>query len=178
MARFDKGLSASTKDRMTVSLSASKLKTDLKISQKSVDNYIVNCLHDSCVLMRKYAKNHHHFKNHTGRLERAIKFKVIRDLKVGGLYIDSKVASYGKFVVNGTGKWGNGEYDIPKYYVKGKKLAFFWERLGKFVILSHVKHPGSKGDRVLKNAMDRNREAINYIFRQGLHKLIRGEYGK
>lgn len=156
----------------TVSLQTSGFKSDVSISQESVSKYIQSCLHESCVLVQKTARKHHDFESRTGNLERAIRFMVIKKLDTGVVYVDPVKADYGLYVHEGTGIFGpkGRKYDIfPK---RVKALSFFWKRYGKWVNLKHVKHPGSRSDKFLEEALEINKSNINNIFAEGLRRLL------
>jgi hypothetical protein len=158
----------------SVSFETSGLKSDISIPQENVDKYIQSCLHDSCVLVRNYAKNNHNFKDRTGRLNRAIRFYVFNNLQTGVVYVDTTIEDYGVYVHEPTGVYGpkHERYDI--FPVRAKALSFFWKRLGEWVYLKHVSHPGSKADQFLYKALDDNKDNINKIFADGLRRLING----
>lgn len=158
----------------TVSIDESGLKSDITISQKSVDKYIHNCLRESCELVSEYAKSHHDFERRTGRLERAIKFMVIDRLKTGIVEIDPEIANYGKFVHEPTGRFGPKHEDYPIFPVRAKALFFFSRRLGRMTFAAMTMHPGSPGDPFLYEALDKNKQNIDDIFAKGLRRLING----
>jgi len=158
----------------TVSIDGSGLKSDITISQKSVDKYIHTCLRDSCELVADYAKKHHNFERNTGRLEDAIKFMVIDRLKTGIVEIDPEIASYGKFVHEPTGRFGPKHEDYPIFPVRAKALFYFSRKMGRMTFAAMTMHPGSKGDPFLYEALDKNRKNIDEIFATGLRRLING----
>lgn len=156
----------------TVSLQTSGLKSDVSISQESVSKYIQSCLRDSCRLVQRTARKEHEFESHTGNLERAIRFMVIKKLDTGVVYVDPVKADYGLYVHEGTGIFGpkKKKYDIfPK---RAKALSFFWKRYSKWVNVMHVRHPGSPSDKFLENALEHNKDNINKIFADGLRRLL------
>lgn len=156
-----------------ISLDSSSLKP-FNITQGQLDTYINRCLNSSCELVQLSARKNHKFKSESGRLERAIMFKIAKDAKEGTIYIDDEIANYGKYVHEPTGIYGSRK---AKYEIKpknGSKLAFFWKRHGKFVILDKVMHPGSRADYFLPDALKKNKKNITEIFRKELVALIQG----
>ena len=151
-------------------------KLKISLTQDEVDKVLRPCLQKSCELVKKYAKEHHGYKDRTGNLTRAISYMTIKDVKnkynlIGKIYINDKIAKvdnkyggygYGKFVTNGTGiHGGNGYYSI---YPRFKKALKFNGR-----IVHHVNnHPGSKRYAFLDNAIRRTRSDIRKIFEEGL----------
>lgn len=160
-------------DTFSVTFDTSGLKADISVTQESVDRYISACLRNSCIMLRDYAKKNHKFKNRTGRLERAIKYKVINSIQTGVVYVDADLVPYSIYVGEDTGVAFNGQR-YPISPVRAKALSFFWERVGQWVYFKRVKHPGSKADRFLQDALNANEANINKIFADGLRELING----
>ena len=169
--------------KVSISIESSKLKADINIKQEQVDKYIKSCLHDSCEIIKQYAKEHHSFKNKSGRLERAIRYRVIDRLKEGIIYIDPKIAvtdakydsvPYGQFVAQGTGIWGKRHAKYPIYPRYKKALSFIDRRTSELITVKSVMHPGSKASRFLENARKNTNLEVKYIWEQGLRRLING----
>lgn len=144
----------------------------LTLTQDDVGRYVKACLHDSCKLIVKYAKEHHYYKDYTGNLTRAIKFRVL-DRKsseygyVGRIYIDDKIAPYGKYQVEGTG--GIDGKIRPK---RASAFTFFSKRFGRwYKDLKEVS--GIKPDDFLGRAIKNNRLEIDYIFKEGLREMMK-----
>ena len=144
----------------------------LTLTQDDVGRYVKACLHDSCKLIVKYAKEHHYYKDYTGNLTRAIKFRVL-DRKsseygyIGRIYIDEDKAPYGKYQVEGTG--GIDGKIKPKTV---PAFNFFSKRFGRFYKnLAEVS--GIKPDDFLGRAIKNNRLEVDYIFQQGLRELMK-----
>lgn len=155
----------------SVTLDSSGLKADISVTQASVDKYIQSCLRDSCIMLKDYAKRNHGFKNRTGDLERAIRYRVVSRINTGIVYVDPKEVPYAIYVHEDTGTF----YDGKKYPIfprRVKALSFFWERYGEWGIFPMVNHPGSKGDKFLFKALESNKTNIDNIFMDGLRKLI------
>lgn len=160
---------------VSVTFDKSEVESDIRITQEDVDRYINSCLRDSCKLIRDYARGNHEFNNKTGKLERAIRFRVIDKVKEGIVYVNLKEAPYGRYVQEDTGIFsGRGYYDI--YPNRAKALRFFSKRYGRFIYAMHVKHPGSRGEDFLQRAFDANIDNVNKIFEDGLRRLINGWY--
>lgn len=141
----------------------------LTLTQDDVGRYVKACLHDSCKLIVKYAKEHHYYKDYTGNLTRAIKFRVL-DRKsskyghVGRIYIDDKIAPYGKYQVEGT--------EGPIRPKRASAFTFFSKRFGRwYKNLKEVS--GIKPDDFLGRAIKNNRLEVDYIFQQGLRELMK-----
>lgn len=141
----------------------------LTLTQGDVDRYVKSCLHDSCKLIKEYAQNHHYYKDYTGNLTRAIKFRVL-DRKsseyghVGRIYIDEDKAPYGKYQLEGT-----------KGPIKPKRVSaftFFSKRFGRWYKgLAEVS--GIKPDDFLGRAIKNNRLEVDRIFKEGLWEMMR-----
>ena len=52
-------------------------KSNIPLTKKALDNIIYDCLVQSCKKVQETARSEHNFKTISGKLERAIKFKVI-----------------------------------------------------------------------------------------------------
>lgn len=176
-------LNISDSGKVSITIESSKLKADISIKQEQVDKYIKSCLHDSCQIIKQYAKEHHSFKNHSGNLERAIKFRVIDRLKEGIIYIDPKVAKtdskydskpYGQFVTQGTGIWGEHHAWYPIYPRYKKAISYIDRKTGDYITRKMVWHPGSKASNFLQNAKKNTELEVKYIWEQGLKRLING----
>ena len=168
-------------------------KLKISLTQDEVDKVLRPCLQKSCELVKKYAKEHHGYKDHPitdskhGDLTRAITYMITNNIKSkyglsAKIYINedesnpnAKTAnvedkyggySYAPYVVNGTGiHGGNGYYSI---YPRFKKALKFNGR-----IVHHVnKHPGSKRYAFLDNAIRRTRSDIRKIFEEGLSEAF------
>lgn len=157
----------------SVKVDTSQLTKGNLYTDKSLGDYIQTCLKQSCLLIRKYARNNHDFETRTGRLERAIKFMVLKRSREGIVYIDPAVANYGVYVHEPTGLYGPRNSKYPIVGIKGR-LKFFWERLGTWVSFKSVSHPGSPADRFIYQALEKNKEKIDDIFRDNLPKLFIG----
>lgn len=126
-------------------------------------------LQESADMVRDYAKKHHRFKSRTGRLEQS----VISSARMTGntgkatVRLDRRIARYSNIVHNGAKAH-------PIFPRKANKLAFFWERIGKFVVLDSVIHPGQKADPFLLEAAEAVQPNVDDIFRRHLNMLIRG----
>lgn len=128
--------------------------------EKSPDvtlTYIRRALLESCRLVQHDARYNHRFTARTGALERAITYRVRKSAIEGVIYIDDKIAPYGKFVHTGTRP-----HDI---YPKNKK-SLRWAGNSSFIFARHVRHPGTKPDEFLYKAADKNRQKINDIFKR------------
>lgn len=178
--------------RVSITIESSKLASDIRIKQENVDRYVKTCLHKSCELIRDYAKQHHSYKDRTHDLTKAIRYKVISDVKnpYGIVYIDPNIASkdskysqpnydaihYGQFVSMGTGLWGKSHKTYSIYPRYKKALSFIDRKTKKRVTVRYVKaHPGSKGSRFLENARKNTRLEVKYIWEQELKELINGK---
>lgn len=93
------------------------------------------------------AKLHHRFKTKSGMLERAIKYIVSKSGLSAQIYIDDGIAKYGKYVHEGT--------DAHQIRPKTKKALYFVKNSTKFFSKKGVNHPGTKPDKFLYEAADR-----------------------
>lgn len=157
------------------------------LTKESIDKYIQQCLHDSCVLIRRYARTHHNYKDRPPRqraegfrgLTRAIKFQVLDKAKratvrageryTAEVYIDEKEAPYAKYQVEGTKAHGP---------VVAPRLRFFDYRVksfnGTYPLVSRKWVRGIEKDEFLQKARKVNRAKIKEIFAEGLRRLING----
>lgn len=149
----------------------------LNFSQVDVDKYVKSCLHDACELIRDYARVHHEYEDNPARqareghkgLTRAIKYRVLRRAKseygfVGEVYIDEKIAPYGRYQLYGTKDHGP---------VVAPALRFFSDRFGSWFSLKQVS--GIKADNFLQKALDDNRLEVTEIFRRRWEEMMNGK---
>lgn len=148
-------------------------KSNIPLTKKELDACIIKCLTASCERVRDTARKEHKFETKSGKLERAIKFKIIKAHKEGIVYIDKKDAKYSTYVHEPTGmfKEGGSRYPIRPKSPNGR-LVFFWKRLGRWVTRYSVMHTGSPADRFLYEALEKNKPFIIDLFREGM----RGEF--
>ena len=161
------------------------LSSNILITQEEVDRYVNACLRDSCTLVRDYAKENHRYKNRSGELTRAIRFRVIDKVKRGEVYIkdsdlkDSKgkQTPYGTYINNGTGPTMVNREIFP---VRAKALKWFDKRLGRAIFATrvhqHYKKKGIKAEHFLENAFDACKGEIDRIFEEGLGDLLSGKF--
>lgn len=157
------------------------------LTKEKIDKYIKDCLHDSCVIIRRYARTHHKYKDNPARqkaenftgLTRAIKFHVLDKAKratvrageryTAEVYIDENEAPYAKYQVEGTKAHGP---------VVAPRLRFFDYRVksfnGMYPLVSRTWVRGIEKDEFLQKARRVNRAKIKEIFAEGLRRLING----
>ena len=174
-----------------INLDAQAIATAFEKSPDITSTYIRQALLESCRLVQHEARYHHRFTARTGALERAITYRVKKAATEGVIYIDDKVAPYGKFVHTGTrphdiypknkkslrwatmigGKQGLSAGDYKKMRLKdgynystGEDSRF--RKGSTFAFARFVHHPGTKPDEFLYKAANKNRLKINDIFRR------------
>ena len=150
------------------------------IKSVNIEAFIRKSLKESCERIRNYARSHHRFKSRTGRLERAIKYRIARNAMSGTIYVDESTAVniehghkyyYADYVDKGTSP-----HIIYGRYSPKKVLHFYWERAGKDVYTHMVHHPGNKPYNVedsIRNAY--KSRPIGEIFRKNLERLLNGD---
>lgn len=149
-------------------------KSNIPLTKKALDNIIYDCLVQSCKKVQETARSEHNFKTISGKLERAIKFKVIKSRKEGTIYLDTKEAKYANYVHEPTGMFreGGSRYPIRPKDPNGK-LHFFWKRKGVWVTTKLVMHTGSPADRFLNEALEKNKAYIIELFEEQVRGGIR-----
>lgn len=96
------------------------------------------------------ARLHHGFKAHSGQLERSVQEDVDGSGLSGKVWLEESVASYGKFVHDGT--------KPHKIFPKNKKLLYFVSKKhGHLIGKSGIYHPGIKKDPFLFEAFSRQK---------------------
>lgn len=106
------------------------------------------------------ARLHHDFKPHSGKLERSVQEDVESTGLSGKVWLEEGVASYGKFVHDGTGLYGPKKQKYP-IKPKNKKLLYFVSKKeGHLIGKSGVMHPGIRPDKFLFEAFDRQKPLI------------------
>lgn len=181
---------------MKISFDARKVLRAAERAPRGVKKYVRRALLESCRAIRETARERttHKFLSKTGALERAISYRVERTVMEGIVYIDEKVAPYGKYVHEPTGIYGpkHRKYDIfPKNkkclrwatFIGGEKeitpTSYANMRRGKyrrgseFLFSKYVRHPGSKADQFLYNAAEKNRKKVNEILTKHLTEAFR-----
>ena len=150
------------------------------IKSVNIEAFIRNSLKESCERIRNYARSHHRFKSRTGRLERAIKYRIARNAMSGTIYVDESTAVhiehghkyyYADYVDKGTSP-----HIIYGRYSPKKLLHFYWEQAGKDVYTHMVHHPGNEPYNVegsIRNAY--KSQPIGEIFRKNLERLLNGD---
>ena len=166
------------------------VRADITLSQDDVDRYLKSCLHDSCEIIKDRARREHRFTSRTERLERAIRYSVLpraKEGRIGRVYIDTKLAPHGKWVLEGTGIYGIKHSRIfPR---RAKALHWFskkgyinpWYNRRKFKppleptewVLGSIR--GMKGENFLQNAYEKSMGQVNDIFADGLRRLLSGK---
>lgn len=100
------------------------------------------------------ARLHHRFKTNTGKLERSIQEDVDGSGLSGKVWLEESVASYGKFVHDGTGTFAGGsKYPI----VPVNRKALFFVSNGQKNFAKAIMHPGIRKDQFLFQAFDRQK---------------------
>lgn len=149
----------------------------LNFSQVDVDKYVKACLHESCELVRDYARLHHDYEDNPARqareghigLTRAIKYRVLPRKSseygyVGEVFVNPKEAPYGKYQVYGTR--GHGPVVAPA-------LRFFSDRFGRWFSLKWVS--GIKPDNFLQKSLEANELEVTRIFRRRWEEMMNGK---
>ena len=106
------------------------------IKNVDINAFIRDSLIEACEKITEYALYHHpSFKTRSGRLERAIQYRLVSGAKCGTIYINERMAVhrehgkdyyYAPYVQNGTRP-----HEIGGKYAPRKRLKFYWERMGQ-----------------------------------------------
>lgn len=157
------------------------------LTKELIDKYVQQCLHDSCVLIRRYARTHHEYKDRPDRqknegykgLTRAIKFHILDKAKranqrageryTGEVYIDEKDAPYAKYQVEGTK--AHGPVVAPMMKFLDYRVKSF---NGRYPLVCTKWVRGIEKDDFLNNAYRVNRAEVKKIFAEGLRRLLNG----
>lgn len=144
------------------------------LSKEVIDKYIRKSLQRSCRMIRDYARTHHRYEDDTGRLTRAIRYRLIDRAKKGimakgerykaEVYLDEKEAPYGIYQHEGT--------ESPIRAKHGSRLVFFSRRYGKKIAVMQVR--GLVKDQFLYRARQNTRSDVLAIFQEELRGLING----
>lgn len=126
-------------------------------------------LQESADMVRDYAKKHHRFKSRSGKLEKSVISSVRMNSDTGKatVRLDRRIARYSNIVHEGA----KPHFIFPR---RARALYFFWERIGRRVLLDSVYHPGQKADPFLREAAEAVQPNVDDIFRRHLNMLIRG----
>lgn len=96
------------------------------------------------------ARLHHRFKPHSNQLEKSIQEDVSQSGLEGKVWLEESVASYGKYVHDGT--------KPHKIFPKNKKLLYFVSKKeGHLIGKKGVNHPGTSPDQFLYQAFARQK---------------------
>lgn len=160
------------------------------LSRDAIDRYMTAVLKESSELIRDYARDpqHHRYRDDTGRLTRAIKYRLLDKAKEGRtarkgerykaeVYVDTvgipdeegstEFAFYGRYQHEGHKK------RIIKP-INGSRLVFYSRRYGRWYRLMAVR--GIAKDQFLHRARRSKRTEVLAIFDRELRRLINGEY--
>ncbi|MDU3214400.1 MAG: hypothetical protein E6672_00945 [Negativicoccus succinicivorans] len=116
----------------------------------------------AAVEVQDRARQSHDFTTRTGLLERSVQVDT-RYAYQADVYLNESMAKYGPFVHGGT----KPHRIFPKRKEFGKKRrALRWVGDGQFVFARGVRHPGTKADPFLHEALQSSRGEIDRIFRR------------
>lgn len=101
------------------------------------------------------AKQTHRFKTKSGKLEDSVKVRSERDGLVGVVYLDESEAPYARPVYFGT---------KPHIIAPKVRKALRWPSGNEFVFARMVRHPGTRPDPFLREALRTKKPAIDAIF--------------
>lgn len=171
----------STAFRISVQPYVEKAKmSGIKFTDEEIGRYITTALRSSCEIVRDYARTHHKFRNHTGKLQKGIKYDVskgTRSRNISSWY--GKVGyvraydrpEYAKWQMYGTGLYGEHETSVVPRFAKYLKFqGINPPYTGKWYSLKSAR--GIKGDNYIRNALVKMKKQINTIFETELQNLI------
>ena len=150
------------------------------IKDVDINAFIRDSLKEACEKITTYARHHHpSFKTRSGRLERAIQYRLVNGAKSGTIYINERMAVhrehgknyyYAPYVQNGTRP-----HEIVGKYTQHKKLKFYWEKMGKYIVVRRVHHPGTSPIDIEKPIINAKKSvSISKIFSKNLERLLNG----
>ena len=150
------------------------------IKDVDINAFIRDSLKEACEKITMYARHHHpSFKTRSGRLERAIQYRLVNGAKGGTIYINERMAVhrehgkdyyYAPYVQNGTRP-----HEIVGKYTQHKKLKFYWEKMGKYIVVRRVHHPGTSPIDIEKPIINAKKSvSISKIFSKNLERLLNG----
>ena len=150
------------------------------IKDVDINAFIRDSLKEACEKITMYARHHHpSFKTRSGRLERAIQYRLVNGAKSGTIYINERIAVhrehgknyyYAPYVQNGTRP-----HEIAGKYTPHKKLKFYWEKMDKYIVVRRVHHPGTSPIDIEKPIINAKKSvSISKIFSKNLERLLNG----
>ena len=150
------------------------------IKDVDMNAFIRDSLKEACEKITMYARHHHpSFKTRSGRLERAIQYRLVNGAKGGTIYINERIAVhrehgknyyYAPYVQNGTRP-----HEIVGKYTPHKKLKFYWEKMDKYIVVRRVHHPGTSPIDIEKPIINAKKSvSISKIFSKNLERLLNG----
>ena len=150
------------------------------IKDVDINAFIRDSLKEACEKITMYARHHHpSFKTRSGRLERAIQYRLVNGAKSGTIYINERTAVhrehgknyyYAPYVQNGTRP-----HEIVGKYTPHKKLKFYWEKMDKYIVVRRVHHPGTSPIDIEKPIINAKKSvSISKIFNKNLERLLNG----
>ena len=150
------------------------------IKNVDINAFIRDSLLEACEKITAYARHHHpSFKTRSGRLERAIQYRLVNGAKGGTIYINERTAVhrehgkdyyYAPYVQGGTKP-----HEIAGKYTPHKKLKFYWEKMDKYIVVHRVHHPGTSPIDIEKPIINAKKSvSISKIFSKNLERLLNG----
>lgn len=106
--------------------------------------HIRRAIAKSATALQEYARENHRFTTRTGALERSVSKDVAPDGFSASVYLDENIAKYGPMIHMGTPP----HVILPRY-----KKVLRWSGGDGFVFAKHVRHPGTKPDPFLYDAI-------------------------
>lgn len=154
--------------------------SDITLTDEEIGRYIKAALRSSCMLIRDYAKTHHNYRDHSGKLTQGIKYEVYHGTRsknkdnwygsVGYIRNDAR-PEYAKWQLYGTGQYGVHKTDVvprraPFLHFMGINPPF----TGRWFRLKSAR--GIKGEDYIKNAYVKNKAKIDAIFEDALQTML------
>ena len=150
------------------------------IKNVDINAFIRNSLAEACEKITMYARHHHpSFKTRSGRLERAIQYRLVNGAKSGTIFINERAVIhrehgknyyYAPYVQNGTRP-----HEIVGKYTPHKKLKFYWERMGQYIVTHRVHHPETSPIDLATPIINAKKSvSISKIFSKNLERLLNG----
>lgn len=128
---------------------------------------------DSIGIVQEEAQEHHRFTSRNGALERSVDTRLLDGSLTGEVFLNTNIAPYGPWVHQGT----KAHVIRPK-----RRMALRWvSQDSVFLFAKRVKHPGTKKDPFLYDALRNKTNDVHQSFERYTGRALRevaNEYNK
>ena len=141
-------------------------------SDRDVQRTIRYALQSACMKIIRQAVTHHWYDDRTGKLSSSFNWKLIKDngkIISAKVYQDAQKAYYGKFQIQGTGRYiGKGDINLNK---NGRFKGYYWTRQKRWVRNPWIR--GIEGENIIQNAYEARAYEIRQDFQERLERLMK-----